>query len=676
MIKGKRMQKKAHDPAGGTPYRVGADYYPEHWPEERWETDARLMEEAGFTVVRLAEFAWAMLEPREGQYEFAWLDRAIGILGKRGISVILGTPTASTPPWVHCKYPETVSTTKEGQKTPYGMRQSVCFSSGTFNRLSERITRAMAEHYAGNPHVIGWQTDNEFCAHLCYCDLCGRTFQDWLRAKYGTLEAVNRAWGTHFWNHIYRDWSEIPVPKRPDCDNPSLYLDWGRFASDNVVRFQHEQVKILRSCCPEHFITHNLMGFARSVNYFDLARDLDFVSWDNYPVRGAPNQEVANDAALAADLMRGVRGQNFWVMEQAAGPLGWGMMQRNLRPGELRKIAMQQVAHGADGMVWFRWRSCTAGREQYWHGLLGHDGKAGRRYREAAATAKDLHRLWPTLAGTTVRTKVAMVYDYDSIWAFEAQPAYEGFKRYVDALLRFHVPLQKMGINADILAVDGDYSAYKVIIAPHLYVLPAKHARRLEEWVRAGGVLVTDVRAGVKDETGLIPMETPPCALRAALGIEIPEYETVAPDYPLHGVGPLEGTFTATGFADWIEPKEASVLARHGSWHSRDYAAATVNAFGKGAAYHVGAIVKEEAFYALLLKDVCKRAGIATGVQPPEGVEAVVREGEGRRLLFLVNHTEETKRVAVPSGCLRLLGEGKTGPELEIGPYGVEIIRL
>lgn len=666
--------------ATGNPFRIGVDYYPEHWPEERWKTDARLMREAAFNLVRLAEFAWARMEPAEGHYDFDWLDRAIAILGRHGIAVVLGTPTASMPPWVARTYPEAVSSGKDGRKTVYGIRQNACFSSGSFNRLSERITRAMAEHYAGNLHVIGWQTDNEFTGGLCHCDLCGRAFQNWLRAKYGTLEALNRAWGTHFWNHIYGDWAEIPISVRADFDNPSLYLDWKRFCSGSAVRFQHEQVKILRQLCPRHFITHNMMGLASSVNYFDLARDLDFVSWDNYPVRGEPNLAINQDSALAADVMRGVRKRNFWIMETAAGPLGWGVMQRNLRPGELRKIALHQVAHGADGILWFRWRTCTAGREQYWHGLLGHDGKAGRRYQEAAATAQDAHRLWPLLAGTTVKTGVAIVYDYDSLWAFEAQPAYAANKRYADALLRFHGPLQALGVNADIVAVDADFDAYRVIIAPHLYVLSGKHAKRLEAFVKDGGVLVTDVRTAVKDDTGLIPMETPPCALRAVLGIDIPEYESIAADYPLHGNGPLKGDWTATGFADWIVLREARALASHGAWHSRRFAAVTVNAFGKGAAYHVGTVVKEPAFYRRLLQEVCARGGVRPIVSlpegVPEGVEAVVREVPGRRLLFLINHTEEPKAVAVSSGRPRLLGGGKTGGKIDLPSFGVEVVRL
>lgn len=658
------------------PFRIGVDYYPEHWPESRWEEDARLMQEASFNVVRLAEFAWARMEPQEGVYDFAWLDRAIATLGRRGIAVVLGTPTASMPPWLARKYPDAVSSGKDGLPTVYGIRQNACLSSGSFRLLSERITLAMAEHYANNPHVIGWQTDNEFAGGLCHSELSRRAFQDWLRVKYGTLEELNRAWGTHFWNHIYGDWAEIPLSVRPDFDNPSLFLDWKRFCSDTVVRFQHDQVKILRQHCPRHFVTHNMMGFAPSVDYFNLARDLDFVAWDNYPIRGEPALPLNQDAALAGDLMRGVARKNFWIMEIAAGPLGWGTMQRNLRDGELRKLALHQVAHGADGILWFRWRTCTGGREQYWHGLLGHDGKAGRRYREAAATAAELHRVWPILTGTTVRTPVAMIYDYDSIWAFEAQPAYEANKRHADPLLRFHVPLQKLGVNADVIAVDADFSAYKVIIAPHLYVLSAANAKRLEAFVRAGGVLVTDVRTGVKDETGLIPMETPPCALRTVLGFEIPEYESIAADYPLVGEGALAGSFTATGFADWIVPQEAQVLARHGARHCHTHAAVTVNALDAGAAYHVGAVVKEEAFYTRLLQLVLARAGVGTGVQPPDGVEACVREGAGRRILFLVNHTEAEQTVQIPAGGTRLADGSRTSATVVVAPFGVEMIRL
>ena len=657
-------------------FRVGVDYYPEHWPEGRWETDARLMCRAGLNVVRLAEFAWARMEPDEGRYDFDWLDRAIATLGRHGISVILGTPTASIPPWLARKYPDAVTAQKDGQKSNYGIRQNGCFSSGALRLLSERITRALAGHYAANPHVIGWQTDNEFAAPLCYCEYCRREFQDWLKARYGTIGELNRAWGTHFWNHIYGQWSEIPLTTKTDFDNPSLFLDFRRFGSWNAVRFQHDQVEILRQLCPGQFVTHNLMGLALGVNYFDLARDLDFVSWDCYPLGTAPDMNLNYNAALAADVMRGVRRRNFWIMELAAGTLGWGTMSRNLRPGELRKIALQQVAHGADGIIWFRWRTCTAGREQYWHGVLGHDGKPGRRYREVAKTAGELHGLWKELAGTTLRPKVAIIYDYDSAWAFEAQPAYKENTSYAAALSRYYRALCRAGANADVIPKSADFGGYKVIVAPHLYVLDDATAKRLADFVQGGGILLADVRTAVKDDTGLVPMRTLPGILAEPLGIEIPEYESVGVPYPLAGEGAFAGEHKALHFAEWIVPKKAETLLAYRTWFLEGYAAATRNRFGKGWGYYVGTIVDSEAFYDALVGEILSAAKIRPAAVPPEGVEATVREGKGRRLLFLVNHTEETKAVAAPTGKTELLSGRRTGESLSLPPYGVAIVRL
>ncbi len=399
---------------------IGADYYPEHWPKKRWETDARLMKTAGFNVTRLAEFAWVNMEPEEGRFDFEWLEEALAVLNKHGIRALLCTPTAAMPAWVPRKYPEVMAMRESGRRIEWGRRKNNCFSSGTYRLLSERITRAMAERFAKTPNVIGWQTDNEFGHPPCFCESCRAEFQDWLRRKYGTLEGLNRAWGTHFWGHQFGRWDEITAGEGA---HPEESLDWRRFFSWLNVRFQRGQVKILRDACPKHFITHNFMGLFKELNYYDLAEDLDFVSWDNYPVRGgAPG--IRYDASMAADLMRGLKKKNFWIMEQTAGPGGIAAFGRNPRPGEIRSIAFQQLAHGADGQVWFRWRTCTAGLEQYWHGLLGHDGKPGRRYKEAARTAAEYRKLEKLLAGTTVKTKAAMIYDYDSLWATMISPGY------------------------------------------------------------------------------------------------------------------------------------------------------------------------------------------------------------------------------------------------------------
>jgi beta-galactosidase len=654
---------------------IGADYYPEHWPRETWETTADQMKAAGFNVTRVAEFSWVNCEPEEGRFEFAWLDDAIRVLGSRGIKVIIGTPTAVMPAWVARKYPETLAMKPNGQRTTWGVRKNNCFTSGAFRLLSERITQAMAERYAGNADVIGWQTDNEFGNNSCSCSTCRADFHDWLRAKHKTLDALNAAWGTHFWGHRYGEWAEIPIPDDIAAHNPGLLLDWQRYGSWLNVRFQRDQVRILRRMCPkQQFITHNLMGYHSDLDYYDLAEDLDFVSWDNYPVWGKP--EVSYDAAGAADVMRGLKRKNFWIMEQTAGPCGWGEFGRNVRPGELRKIAYQQVAHGADGMVWFRWRTCTVGREQYWHGLLGHDGKPGRRYAEAAQTAKELHALWPLLDGTTVKASVAIVYDYESIWATRFQKSFSE-NNWHHQMRNFQAALLRAGINVDMVRPGQDLAGYRMVVAPELYLLPDVLARQLDGFVRGGGVLVTGIRTGVKDEHSRCHARTLPGLLSDALGIRIDEYESLGGGiaYPVKGAGDLAGSFTADCYADWVTTTTAEKLVGYEPWHVASYAAATRNRCGKGWGYYVGANVKEEAFFDALMRDAAAKAGVAPVVAPPAGVEASVREGGGRKLLFLVNHGEEPKSVAVPAGATAQLGEVKDG-KVELGAYGVAVLKI
>ncbi|NLF40121.1 beta-galactosidase [bacterium] len=652
---------------------IGADYYPEHWPASRWETDAKLMKKAGFNVVRMAEFAWVKMEPEEGVFEFEWLDRALEILGRQGIKAILGTPTGSMPAWVARTYPEVIHVKKDGMRDTWGVRKQNCLSSAAYRRLSERITRAMAVHYADNPTVIGWQTDNEFGHPFCYCETCRAAFQSWLRTGYGSLDELNRAWGTHFWGHTVGTWGEITIPVDTGSHNPGASLDWHRFFSWQNVRFQHDQVEILRACCPAQFITHNLMGLFKEIDYYDLSADLDFVSWDNYPVWGRP--AVRYDASYAADVMRGVKGRNFWIMETTAGPCGWGVFGPNIKPGEMRSVAYQQIGRGCDGYVWFRWRTCTAGREQYWHGLLSHDGKPGRRYREAAAVARELHALAGRLDGTTVRPDVAIIYDYDSLWAMRIQPGYPGAD-YQRAIGNYYNALFRAGVNADMIRPDADFSAYRLVLAPHLYLLADDVAARLDAYVKSGGVLLADCRTGVKDRDNLCHARTLPGRLSAALGIEIPEYEAIPDEcsYPVKGSGALAGEYTAVKYADWIVPRGADALAACDVWHLKKYAAVTRNAYGKGAGWYSGVVAKESAFYDALVAAALKDAGVKALVTPPEGVEVSVREGKGRRLLFIVNHTDREQTVRVPAGRTDVLTGRKTGGELRLGRYGAAVL--
>ncbi|MCE5258830.1 MAG: beta-galactosidase, partial [Chloroflexi bacterium] len=406
----------------------GADYYPEHWPQERWETDARLMEEAGINLVRMGEFAWSLYEPQEGIYHWEWLEQAIATLAAHGIHTVLGTPTATPPAWMCQAYPEIMVCERNGRRVTFGERRQYCPTNAVYRQLSRRIASAMAERFGSNPHVVAWQIDNEFAGHhpRCYCPDCQRAFQNWLRAKYGTLEELNGAWGAHFWSHDYTNWAQIPLPVDSNgVSNPCLELDFYRFASDQWVGFQHNQVEALRKIVPAHQrITHNFMGYNfQEINYFDLARELDFVAWDNYPIFQAsdPAHIALNHAA-----MRGLKNQPFWVMEEQSGPSGWQVMSRQPRPGQIRLWAYQAIAHGADAIVYFRWRTCQFNTEEYWHGILEHHGQPRRRYYEVQRMGQEIARIGDRLSGAMPPKAAAMILSYGDIYALRLQPGAQG----------------------------------------------------------------------------------------------------------------------------------------------------------------------------------------------------------------------------------------------------------
>lgn len=377
----------------------GADYYPEHWDEERLELDARLMHDMGIDVVRMAEFAWSKLEPENGVFRFDWLDNAINILAKYNIRVVLGTPSAAPPAWIVDEIPDVLPVDSDGRVRGFGGRHHVCQSNESYREYVKRIVTEMAHHYRNNPAVTGWQIDNELGnSHndLCHCKSCRRRFQKWLESKYKTIDRLNREWGTAFWSQSYNNFEQISTPMiTPNSHNPSLLLDWKRFHSDLITEFMQFQVDILREICPNHFITHNLMGFFNLVDYFKLSQNLDFVSHDQYPMGYFDNpQPMKEPSVLAADLdlMRSLKKKTFWIMEQQAGPTGWEILGRTPRPGQLALWTAQSIAHGADTVVFFRWRTCAFGTEEYWHGILPHSGNPGRRYYELQKFIKEIGR--------------------------------------------------------------------------------------------------------------------------------------------------------------------------------------------------------------------------------------------------------------------------------------------
>nr|WP_232483991.1 beta-galactosidase [Burkholderia gladioli] len=513
--------------------KVGVDYYPEHWDREMWEEDAARMQAAGITIVRLAEFAWSRLEPSEGQFDFAWLDDAIATLGRKGIQIVIGTPTATPPNWLVARFPDVLPLDNKRQPVYPGVRLHRCYNSPSLRRYTEIVVERMTVHYAKNPHVIGWQTDNEMIGNDSHSDGAINGFRLWLQNKYGDLKTLNHEWGTVVWSGEYTEWSQVTTPLGGSPYlNPSYLLDYRRFCSDSVADFNRFQARIIRTNCPGHFITHNLWGYPVVNDYYDLFESMDFASVDYYPSTDLVNDGKSRiyHGALTHDLTRGIKQQNFWVMEQLSGTPGcWHPMSRMPFPGMVRAYAWQSVSRGADAVVQFRWRTARIGAEQFWHGLHDHHGKPGRRFDEFLQFSEEVRRLSPILDGTAVVNDVAMLFSHEQLNALTIQPQSDGFE-YLANFKQIHRAFVRLGIGTDVINWTSDFSKYRLVVAPFLFLENPQVVDRLTRYVRAGGTVILTTRSGVKNMKNVCLASELPGALSNVTGVVVEEYDPVGHD--------------------------------------------------------------------------------------------------------------------------------------------------
>lgn len=645
---------------------LGVDYYPEHWERERWNIDAKLMESAGIEVVRLAEFAWSKLEPEDEVYDFSWLDEVISILQNHNIKVILCTPTAAPPAWLINKHPDILPITRSGQRMSFGARRHYCITNKNYYYYSERIIRKMAEHYRNNPQVIGWQVDNEFGGPKCYCENCRKEFQLWLKKKYQTLENLNKSWGNAFWSHDYTSWDQIPLPI-VYYHNPAFDLDFRRFFSDMTVRYSNMQIRLLKELNPDKFVTHNFMGLFPELDYYELAKEYDFVSWDNYP------RDLSNRyrSALAHDVMRGLKKKNFWIMEEQCSYLTREDITRTFPPGEMRLWTYHCYAHGAETVVYFRWRACNFGIEQFHSGILQHDGTDNSiSYKELVQISKEIKKVGPKIENARTISPVAIIYDYENIWvnyAYQEKPMYD----YPGEILRFYKAIKKLGINVDIVRPTDDFSNYKVVIAPLLYVMTDEIAENIKNYVSNGGIFVAGFRCAIKDKNSNMLKEVLPGKLRDLFGISIYAWDNIR-DRVVEIKDKDGKVYKGDTFADLITPEGAEVLAKYNSSWYISYATVTVNTYGKGKAYYIGCGLSEE-FYDSLMKQLLDEYSVKDIVFPEE-VEVNVREKNGKSFIFITNFSDRSVSINIKRSMTDLITQRAIEGEVELSPFGVMIL--
>lgn len=670
---------------------LGTCYYPEHWDKSMWENDLDRMLENGIEVIRIAEFAWNLIEPNEGEYTYEFFDPFLNLAHQKGMKVIFCTPTATPPVWLTEKYPEVLNADQNGVLYRHGARRHYNYNSAVYRKLCQNIVERSASHYGSHPAVIGWQIDNELNCEVdeFYSESDTAAFRHFLKEKYGTIDALNCAWGTRFWNQTYNSWEQVYVPRRTihNTNNPHHMLDYYRFISNSACEFVQMQAEIIRKYCKkEDFITTN--GLFSRLDYQRMMRDsLDFMTYDSYPnfaycLDDYNEQDPMKDRKWSQNLAQ-TRAISpvFGIMEQQSGANGWNtrMEAPSPRPGQMTLWTMQSIAHGADFISYFRWRTCTFGTEMYWHGILDYSGRENRRLREVKEVHQQLSAI-QEIAGSRYVAKVGILEDYDNIWdsqidKWHGRVEKASQKALFTALQMLHTPFDYVYLNKD--TVISDLKKYDILFYAHATILTEERMRLLEEYVREGGRIIMGCRTGYKDIYGRCVMDALPGKAAALTGTDIPEYTFIAPDEENIYVD-WDGTrMEAAVFNDLLAPaaETASVLGVYTSGYYAGTPALICNQYGKGEAYYFGG-----AFAVDTVRVFLEKLGVAEPYQDvmelPESCELAVREKDGQQYLFILNYLSTPAEVVLKKDVYDMLKKEKLCGKIVLEPYGVSILKL
>jgi beta-galactosidase len=650
---------------------MGADWYPEQWPEARWETDLRMMEAAHLNVARIAEFAWSRMEPSEGHFDFDWLERVIRLAGKHHVTIVLGTPTAAPPAWLTRKYPDTLRVESDGRRVTHGNRAHGSVTSQRYREFCRRIAEEMANRFGHEPNVAGWQIDNEYgYALMSYDDDTKRQFQEWLKEKYKSIDALNEHWATAYWSESYDDWSEIPIPVGEH--NPGLMLDWKRFVTYAWAGYQQNQIDAIRAHAEvRQFITGNFMGYSfDGFDHYVIAKPLTFVAWDDYVGSG---QLDPDKNGISHDAMRGLKQENFWVIETQPGSVNWSTLNNSLDKGAVRAMAWHDVGHGADEVSYWQWRSALNGQEEMHGTLVGPDGEAEPLLSEVTQTAEEFAKTESAFRGTRVVSQVALLSDYESRWAIDWQKHTEKYDHFAILKSYYHA-LRKLSQSIDIVSPDAPLDAYKLVVAPDLNIISKERANHLASYVRDGGHLVLGPRSGLKDEYNALLTTRQPGYLAEELGGRVEQF------YALENSVPVSGEWGAGKTSIWAEhvkvtSPDTEVLVRYGrsnGWLDGQPAVVT-RRVGKGRITYIGTLL-DDALMKTAAEWVIGDAQVSAAFgKVPDGVEVSRRVSATSSVYVLINFNETKQTIALPSPLKSLLDE-KNVSTIELPQYGVAVL--
>ncbi len=662
----------------------GGDYSPEQWSPEVWQEDMQLLRKAHCNSLSLGIFAWVHLEPEEGKYTFDWLDRVMDMMAANNYPAVLATPSAAPPIWLAQKYPEIRRVDEDGERHAAGNRVNFCPSSPRYRELVANLDRRLAERYADHPALAVWHISNEYCFH-CYCDICQKEFREWLKNRYGTLDALNHAWWNHFWSQSYTAWEQVEAPGgKRIMSLEAQRIDWNRFQTEQMVGFMKNEIAVVREFSKDIPVTTNFMGTHELLNYWKFAPELDVIAHDSYPAYHDQEEmwQTAANEAFVFDMLRAMKNGKPWMMmESTPSSANWMAVGKLKRPGIHKLASLQAVAHGADTVQYFQWRKGRGGREKFHGAVVDHASDSDSRvFKEVAELGEILEKLDPVV-GTTTRPEVAVIYDWENRWAIDATcgPRKEG-KDYLETCQAHYRALWQRGIPVDVVSMDADFADYKLVVAPMLYMVREGVSERLTRFVETGGTLVTTYWSGICDDSALCFQSGFPGPLRNVLGIRSEELDVLY-DNATVAVAPT----TASGFAnpwqarifcDLIHNESADVLATYAGEFYAGRPALTRNRHGKGAAWYA-AFRGDDQFLADLTDRLINETGVQTVLETalPTGVTAQMRTDGQRQFLFLLNFTRQRQTIDVDAGQWRdLITERTVVKTTTLDGYGVMVM--
>lgn len=656
----------------------GGDYNPNQWPKEVWKEDMRILKDARINSATINVFSWAKIQPSEERYDFEELDEIVDMLGREDYDIVLATSTGALPAWMVTHYPETARTDYEGRHHKFGQRHNACPNSPVYQKYAERLAEKLAERYGNRKHVACWHINNEYGGE-CYCENCEKAFRVWLRKKYKTLDALNKAWNTEFWGHTLYDWNEIVLPNALGegmGDGKTAFagisIDYCRFNSDSLLENFKMERDAIRRFDPETPVTTNLMGTYKGLDYFKWAKEMDVVSWDNYPSYNTPWSQTA----MCHDLMRGLKKAPFMLMEQTPSQQNWQPYNSLKRPGQMRAQSYQTVAHGADTIQFFQLRRSAGACEKFHGAVIAHSGSEETRvFREVRQLGEELEKLGDTLLGAENAADVGILFDWDNYWALEYTSGPSADLKYVDQIHHVYRYFYEKNIAVDMVPCDGDFGRYKVLAAPVLYMVKEGVKEALEAFVQNGGILITTYMSGIVDQSDNVHLGGYPGPLRKLAGVWVEEIDALAPEQSNTVLFADGEKAESRLLCDLMHLEGAECIGTYGCDFYAGSPAVTRHAFGAGKTYYIGTML-EKTGLAKVLDLAVEDAGVKAVTDEKTGLEIVCRQKNGSRFYFIINFQEEALVIPECFAGKEELLEGKPIEKGEKLPrFGVKLVR-